>query len=256
MRTTCLLAFILFTLFGCAYPRRETHMTPAPPAITESAKRPDGLWTLRVLAGETPDKKRSGMAWDTDGTAADPFLRLYVNDRLVWESEVKYDSPKPAWNITLPRNLLVTTDDNFRLEMWDRDTAVDADPMGRLTRLGLPSNAMPDAQARLSLEMGTSVEIMVSAPTAHRGVGLYFELHKDALVVLEVEPRSPAGRAGLKPGDRIVGVGPERVKHMTGQEASSQLSLASERGLSLTVADADGKERQLPLDKEPIWLVM
>jgi len=256
MRTPCLFALTLFILFGCGYPRRETHMTPAPPAITQAAKRPDGLWTVRVLGGETAEKKRSGMDWDTDGTGPDPFLRLYVNDRLVWESEVVYDSAKPAWNFTLPRNLQVGSDDNFRIEMWDRDTAVDADPMGRLSHMGLPSNALPDAQARLSLEMGTSVEIMVSAPTAHRGVGLYFELHKDALVVVEVEPRSPAGRAGLKPGDRIVGVGPERVQHMTGQEASSALSLASERGLTLTVADANGAERQLPLDKEPIWLVM
>lgn len=256
MRTPCLLAFTLFTLFGCAYPRRETNITPAPPAITEAAKRPEGLWTVRVLTGETPQKKRSGMAWDTDGTAPDPFLRLYVDERLIWESEVQYDTATPAWNVTLPRNLKVGDDDNFRLEMWDRDTAVDADPMGRLSHTGLPPNAMPDAQARLSLEMGTAVEVIVSAPTAYRGVGVHFEVHKDALVVLEVEPLSPAGRAGLKPGDRIVGLGPERVQHMTGQESSSQLSLASERGLALTVADAEGKERQVPLDKEPIWLVM
>jgi hypothetical protein len=255
MRNLCLLV-TTFALFSCAYPRRSTHMQPAPPAIVEAAKRPDGLWTLRVLTGQASERKRAGMEWDNDGTPPDPFLRLYVNDRLVWESEVQADTTEPAWNVTLPRNLGATQEDNFRIEMWDRDTAVDADPMGRLSHTGLPANAMPDAEARLQLELGNSVDVVVSAPTAQRGVGLYFEIHKDALVVLEVEPRSPAGRAGLKPGDRIVGVGPERVQHMTGQEAASQLSLASERGQALTVADAKGTERQVPLDKEPIWLVM
>jgi C-terminal processing protease CtpA/Prc len=156
----------------------------------------------------------------------------------------------------LPRNVELPEDTTFRIELWDRDTAVSADPAGAIQRDGLPETALPDAIARLTLDNLGTLSIVASAPHAQQGVGLRFEVRPDALVVLDVERYSPAFRAGILKGDRIVAIGPQRVSELSGGEAASDLSLANDKGSTLTIADQKGQERQVTLDKGFIWLVM
>ncbi|MGH8310493.1 MAG: PDZ domain-containing protein, partial [Steroidobacteraceae bacterium] len=199
----------------------------------------------------------SGLTWDDDGSGPDPFARLYVDGRLVWESEVQENKVAPEWNAVLPRNVVIPPDGEFRLELWDWDTAISADPIGRIERSGLPTTMVSDAIARLQLDNFVTIVAMVSAPRAHRGVGVTVEVRPDALKVLSVEPYSPAARAGIRTGDQIVGVANERVAQLAEADAMSELSLAAERSYKLTVADADGNnEREATLDKGYVWLVM
>jgi S1-C subfamily serine protease len=182
---------------------------------------------------------------------------LYIDGQLVWESEVKEDQVRPEWNVVLPRNVAIRSNSLFRLELWDRDTSISADPIGSIERRGLPENAVPDAQARLSLDSKATVLIMVGAPRPHKGVGLSVEARPDALKVIGLEPFSPASRAGIRVGDMIVGVGNERVSHMGPNDAVSELSMAAERGHKLTVAGASGtNEREITLDQGYVWLIM
>jgi hypothetical protein len=241
---------------ACAYPRRATFVHPAPVTTVKSTDRPEDLWTLRIVGAELPEFKPGGLPWDSDGTPPDPFVRVLVDKQLVWESPALENTRKPEWNVTLPRNIQIPEGESFRLEVWDRDTAVSADPAGHIQRSGLPETALPDAVARLTLDNLANVSVIVSAPRAHQGVGLRFEVRSDALVVLDVDAMSPASRAGIRKGERIVAIGPQRVSELGGDEATSDLSLASERGHSLTVADTKGQERQVTLDKGFIWLTM
>jgi len=220
-------------------------------------QRPAGVWTLRILEAMIPRTKQAGLDWDQDGTPPDPFVRLYVDGRKIWESEPVEDSYSPQWNVTLPRNVQVKPGASFRLEVWDRDTAVSADPVGRLSSTGWPVLAQPDAVARLTLDTGAILSVVVSPPRAHEGTGiLEYEVHRECLYVLEVEQLSPAGRAGIRKGDHITGIDGLRVSTLNTTQSATLLSLAAKRGYVIDVADDSGAERKIRLDKGYIWLTM
>jgi PDZ domain len=250
------IACVLVGLAGaCAYPRRETLTVPAPPAAEGTIlEGPEGLYSIRLIGAELPAFKGGGLAWDSDGTGPDPFMRLLLDGRVVWESPPQENTQRPAWNVTLPRNIHVSTTTKFRLELWDEDTG-NSDPAGAVTRAGLPESALPNAVARLTLDNFGTISITISEPRASRGVGLRYEERSDGFFVLEVEPFSPAGRAGIRAGDLIVGIAGARVDDLGGDRASSQLSLASDRGSTLTVSTAD-REREVTLDRGYLWLTM
>jgi hypothetical protein len=247
---------VLAGLSSCAYQRYATplHLELNPKLAGNAA--PAGMYAFRLINAEVPPTKMSGLSWDEDGTGPDPFVRLIIDGRKVWESEAKQDQARPEWNVVLPHNVVIHSNSQFRLELWDRDTTVSADPIGQIEHRGLPVNAVPDAQARLQLDRAT-VTIMVSAPQAHKGVGLSVEARPDALKVIAVEPYSPASRAGIRVGEMIVGVGSERVSHMGPNDAVSEVSLAAERAHKLVVADGDRKsEREVTLDQGYVWVIM
>jgi hypothetical protein len=244
-------------LAGCAYPRHTTPLNAAPGLKVASEQTPGGMYAFRLISAVAPENKISGLAWDDDGTGPDLFVRIFVDDRKVWESPVIENETKPQWNRVLDHNVIIPKNSDFRLEVWDYDTPVSADPIGRAEHRGLPPTAIPDAMARLQLDAGTMVVIMVSAPQPHRGVGLEVEVRPDALKVLSVEPYSPAARAGVRKGDQIVGIGTERVAHMEEGAKISELSLAAGRHAKLAVTDSNGKnEREVQLDGELTWLVL
>jgi C2 domain len=250
------LSLLALSFTGCAYQHRETVMHAAPLNLVKSSDYPDGMWSFHLVSAELPEFKGEGLPWDSDGTGPDPFVRLIINRRIVWESPTIENNRMPKWDVVLPRNVEIEHDDELRIELWDRDSAVTADPAGALAHRGLPEVAMPDAQARLILDNLGVVVVTVSAPRAHQGVGLRFEVRPDELMILEVDRYSPAARAGILKGERIVAIGSSKVSELSGDEASSRLSLAYDRGSPMTVEGSDGKQRQVTLDKGFIWLVM
>jgi hypothetical protein len=253
MRTAILvLATCIAT--GCAYPRRTTLMNPAP-ASAQPETQPDNLWSIRFVDAQLPEFKGGGIPWDSDGTPPDPFVRLVINDRTIWESPVQRDTLHPVWNITLPRNIYVPSGASFRIELWDDDTASN-DPAGVLKRSGLPETARPDALAHLSLGNGATVTVVVGAPRPFKGLGVQYEQRSDALVVLAVEPFSPAARAGIKVGESVVAIAGQRVSQLSAAKAASELSLSADRGATLSIADLLGKEREVTLDRDFLWLLM
>lgn len=249
--------FAVSLLGACAYPRHTTNLTPLPPGRLDPSQEPGDMYTLRLIDATLTDRQLSGLPWDDDGSAPDPFVRLYIDGRMVWQSPVIQDEVHPQWNAVLPENIIVKTDSPFRLDVLDWDTAVSADPIARLDRMGLPVNALPDAIARVQIDPRASVTLLVTGPRAYQGVGVRVEIRPGQLKVIAVEPYSPAARANIQVGEIIVGIGAERVAEMTDQEAASALSLAAERGAKLSIADAEGKnEREVTLDRGYVWLVL
>lgn len=246
---------LLLVASGCAYPRRDTLTYAAPKTVGLIQDEPSGLYSIRLIGAELPHYKGAGLAWDSDGSGPDPFLRLLLDGRLVWESPAQENTHRPEWNITLPRNIFVAPMTKFRIEIWDKDTA-SSDPAGSVVRTGLPGNALPNAVARLALDNLGAVAITVSSPIPSKGVGLRFEIHDDGLAVLAVEQFSPAARAGIQIGDLITAIGDSRVETVGGDRAASLLSLAADRGAALKVTDSKGRTREARLDGGYLWLIM
>jgi len=213
------------------------------------------MWSIRVVDAVLPEVKGIGLPWDDDGSAPDPFVRLLIDGRVVWESPVQVNTRRPQWNLTLPRNIYISSQQTFRLELWDDDTA-SKDPAGSITRAGLPENARPGAFAHLTLDNLATVTVVVSPPRPSRGLGVEYEQRADALRILAVERFSPAARAGLQVDERVVAIGGKRVGLLSAASAASELSLSADRGATLTVVDTNGKERDVPLDRDYLWLTM
>lgn len=248
---------VLVLAAGCAYPRRSTSAQPVELTQDSMADTPDGIWAITVVSAEVPPQKRTGLAWDGDGSGPDTVVRLIVAGRQVWESPVIEDDSTPEWNVTLPRNVVIDDADEIRLELWDQDQATTVDPIGSLRSRGLPGNALPDAVARLATDSpGAILTIVVSEPRAHRGTGItLFEERPDSFLLIEVEPYSPAGRAGLIAGDWIMSIDGKPVESL-GAAAIGMLSMASQRGYTLGVRNAAGQDRTVELDRNFIWLTM
>jgi hypothetical protein len=247
---------VLLCANACAYRHHTTPLQTVPNPPRASQEWPPGVYGLRLQQAEARQVKLSGLAWDDDGTLPDVFARLFVNGRQVWQSEIVENDDTPVWNIGLPANVVIPKDAHLRIELWDWDTPLSADPMGHVERRGLP-NALPGTESRFVLNTSAVVTLMVLAPEPRRGVGVSVELQPSELKVLSVEPYSPAARAGIKVGDRIVSIGHAKVSELTGDKAASELSLAVDRQHALVVTNADGGEsREVKLDQGYVWLVL
>ena len=246
----------LVTLSACAYRHHTTPLQTVPNPPRMSQEWPPGVYGLRLQSAEAHQVKLSGLPWDDDGTPPDAFVRIFVESRLVWQSEVVQDDDTPEWNQGLPANVVIPQDAHLRIELWDYDTPVSADPMGHAERRGLP-NALPGTESRFVLNTGAVVTLMTMAPEPRRGVGVSVELQPDAMKVLSVLPYSPAARAGLKAGDRIVSIGHAKVSELSEDKAASELSLSVDRQHVLGVTDAEGNNsREITLDQGYVWLVL
>lgn len=248
-------SWMLALALGCAYPRRTTSLVPVR-EVMRTQSTPADVWTLTIVGAQIPPQQRGARPWDEGGGLPDPYVRIYRDGELVFETPTASDTLQPEWNVTLPRNLYAPGDRSFRFEMWDRDE-VGSDPIGIYRNRGLPSNVVPDADARILLEGGAQLALRLSPPRAHRGVGIrLYEMHDDALVVLEVETHSPAGRAGIAPGDAIVAIGGEAVSALGSARAAGALSMAAERRAVLRVRNGRGEARDVTLDGGYVWLTM
>lgn len=239
---------------GCAYPRRSTPLAPVTSNI-ESSQQPTDVWQLTVVGAQIPPRQRSGLPWDEDEGAPDPFVRIYRDDELLWESEPVDDTNEPQWNAQLPDNVWVPRDHELRIELWDKDPAI-GDPIGIWRHHGLPETAQPGAEARIMLEGRAMVGIRVDPPRAQRGLGLsLYEVRSDSLVVIEVVRHSPAGRAGVRAGDRIVAIAGQPVEDLGEARAATALSQAGVRQESLTL-ERNGARVDVELDGSYVWTSM
>ena len=252
---TFLLTFVV-VLPACAYPRRATSLSEVH-ASAGGPGEPSNVYWMTIVSAQVPERNRGNSNWDDGAGRPDPFVRVYRDDQLVFESSTQDDTIAPEWNQSLPRNIEIPPDCSFRLEVWDRD-AVGADPIGVYRGHGRPGNARPGVDARILLEGESYLTIHLDEPHAHRGIGISaFEVHSGELVVVSVEAHSPAGRAGLVPGDRIVSVGGRSISELGQQQATGALSMAAERHQDLSVISAgQAQPHDVELDHGYVWLSM
>lgn len=246
------------SLSGCAYPRRTTSLSPV---RTEAfavgpGSAPGDVYKLTVISATANQRNRGNAQWDDNNGLPDLYVRVLRDGVVIWESETIDDSLTPTWNAAVPRNVRIPSSARLQLEVWDRD-AVGGDPVGIWRGVGLPPNARNGVEARVLLEGESFLTIRIDSPLPHRGVGVrLFEVHDADLQIVELEPFSPASRAGLVVGDRILAIGSNTISQLGSARASGALSMAAERNEALRVVNAQGVERTVTLDRGYVWLVL
>ena len=256
MKTVLSLFAICMTLFGCAYPQHTIALNAVTNPGDQALDPPPDVWQFTVLSALIPPTQRSGLAWDEDGSAPDCVVRIYRDDQLIFETPRAENTLQPEWNVTLPNNLWTPGGHPLRFEIWDLDS-LQGDPVGSVRFNGLPENALPDAIATLRLEGDATLQVRVNIPKPFRGCGiLRVEERPSSLVVLAVSEYSPAGRAGIRVGDRVVKIDHMAVGDMGGGRATTALSMTGNHGGELVVEDAAGHERTVTLDRGFTWFTM
>jgi hypothetical protein len=240
-------------LLGCAYPRRSTPLSAVSEDMAKTVSAPANLWRLVLVRADIPPHQRSGLAWDDDG-GPDPYLKVVVDGRELWQSPVIPNNIHPQFDASPPKNFAFNPDTRVRLELWDKD-GVSGDPIGIYEGRGL-GQAILGAPTTLKLEGGATVTVKVDRPIPHYGSGIAsYEVRKRALLVLKVVANSPAARAGLKAGDHITAIGGKLIDDLPGGQAESALTQAGQTGAELTV-EKDGKYKGIKLDDGYVWLSM
>lgn len=77
------------------------------------------------------------------------------------------------------------------------------------------------------------------------GLGIELRPQDDALIVLRVIPGSPAEKAGIRPGFRIVVVEGKSVKELSPDRAADMLKGPEGTEAALTIVDASGQPREI-----------
>lgn len=259
MRFTIVLGAALVLLASCAYPRRTTSLSPVRSASSMTVGpggTPGDVYRFTAVSATLNAQNRGATQWDDGGGLPDPVVRVYRDDQLVWESGTVNDSIHPEWNEVAPRNIRIPASARMRIEVWD-DDELGGDPVGIWRGIGLPPNARPGVDARVLLEGESYVTVRVDSPQPHRGVGIrLFEIRDGSLLVIEVEPYSPAARADVVAGDSIIAIGEQTVGQLGANRASGALSMAAERQEALRIRNAQGVERTVTLDRGYVWLIL
>lgn len=246
-----LVGLVVLSFAACAYPRKTASLSTVPPAEAANANAPGSLVRLRFVSAEVPPNQRGALPWDDDGSAADPFIRIYRGNDKIYESEPVEDQLRPTFDVTT-ENLSLPRTEDIRIELWDDDPGV-PEPIGTWNGRGLPRTALPGADSNLTLEGGAQLLFRVVPAEPLRGSGIEeYEVRSNALVILSMVERSPAGRAGVRVGDRVTAIDGKSVDEL-GDAAAGALSMASSRRSSLTVVHTDGSEETVELDGGYTW---
>ncbi len=242
-------------MLGCAYPRRTTPLSALPSHAGPAQDVPPDLWQLVLIDADIPTRQRSGLTWDDDaGDPPDPFVRVLIRNREVWQGPTAENTAHPRWNASPRQNLAFDRSERVRIELWD-DDGMTADPIGIYDGRAL-SSAVIGADTIIKLEGGATVTVRLDHPKPHVGTGIaLYEVRKTALVILEVTPSSPASRAGLKAGDRITAIDDQMIDELGANRAQSALALAAQNQSELTV-ERKGQFRHVKLDQGYVWIAL
>ncbi|MBO6936248.1 MAG: PDZ domain-containing protein [Deltaproteobacteria bacterium] len=237
---------------GCAYPRKTASLSTVPPAEAANVSAPGSLTRLRFVSAEIPPEARGARPWDEDGSVADPFIRVYRGDELIFESEPLSNQLRPTFDV-VTENLLLPRTEDLKIELWDDDPGV-PQPIGIWNGRGLPATALPGADSRLNLEGGAQLLFRLEPADVLRGTGIEeYEVRGDSFLVLSMIELSPAGRAGVRVGDRVTKIDGKTIDELGSDAAAGALSMASSRRSSLTVVHSDGREETVELDGGYTW---
>lgn len=240
-------------LVGCTavYPELQSPVRPVEAAEVQP-EPPDDVLYVRVKRAEIPAQTRDGRKWDeVGGQAPDPFVILYANDEELFRTPIQSNTLRPTWTTAERANFRIPVGSAVRVELYDRNQVQDR-PIGTSSFSDLHSDK-ESGEREIKCASGAKIWLTVEPAHAKLGLGLVYQVRPKEVVLTRVVEESPAGRADLRPGDRIVGIQGKLVRLMAEDEARSQINAHARTGLQLTVSDGTGASRLVTLKEGAMY---
>jgi hypothetical protein len=251
-RAVPLVVLSLATACGAVYPELSTPLR-APAAATPLEPPPpkDVKW-IAIKEGVAPERTRDGRAWHELGSKKpDPYAILFVNGKAIIRTNPEGSTLHPTWPDSPRGNFRIAQGDKVRVEMWE--SSLTQRPMC-VKDLGFESDDWTSAhQVAADCEGGARVVIAWEPAHGRLGYGFHYELRTYDAYVTRVFQESPAGRAGIKPGDQIVSVNDRRVKEMKEGELQSKLNAPTMDGVKLELVHADKSPLAVTLKEGAVY---
>ncbi|RYZ03890.1 MAG: PDZ domain-containing protein [Myxococcales bacterium] len=236
---------------GAVYPQLETPVRTPPAHVALVPPPPDDLVFLKFAGAVIPSRTRDGRTWDSVGGALpDAFAKLSVDGKVLLETPVQSDSLTPTWPGQRIANYQVRAGASVKVELWDSNPLNNHPICVSDVRLDPGEDPM-----QINCNSGAEIRLLVQPAHGKLGVGLFYELRQDEVVVTRVLKESPAARAGLVRGDQLLKIQGKAVMTMEDGEAQSLINANAATGVSLLVRKADKTELELTLKEGAIYPV-
>lgn len=250
-----LFAAVLALVAGCAavFPEVATPLKAVPEGRVLEPAPPEDLLYLEIVRARIPAKTRDGRNWDSVGGALpDPVAIIFVGDEELFRTSVQSNTLEPTWPDQPKGNYRVPVGAKVRVELWDSNAMNDM-PICRRRVEDIHSDT-DLGSVSVNCDGGTIIDLAVRPAQAQLGLGLFYELRTVGVNVTRTVPESPAGRAGLKPGDVLVSVMGKQVKDMEEGEVQSLINANAQLGVKLVVKHEGGQQKELELKEGPVYV--
>lgn len=247
-------AFTAIGTSGCAlvYPEYGLSLGKAPEMGTYDPPPPDDRVYFEVVSAKIPDKTRDGRQWDEVlGSLPDPFLKITLNEAEVVRTDPESDTLTPSWKEAPRGNFPMRVGDTVRVEIWDANTLVDH-PIG-VKQVTLGSEMFEVDTTRVKFDGGVELEFRLRAAKPLWGFGMRYEVHSGGASITSVMDQSPAMRAGVKSGDKILKLADKEIAKLSSDDVISEMNGAPATGIKLTLQHADGSTVDATVKQGPIY---
>ncbi len=221
------------------YPELEAPVRSVPVGQFEAP--PEDVRWIAFKGATIPAQTRDGRKWGNDLRHAPPapYGLLFLNGKLLLRTPIETDTLSPTWADAPAGNFRVKKDDRFRVEVWESGALADR-PIG-IKEIGMLDEAV-DREAEIECDSGVRVRMAFESAHARFGFGFHYELRVGDAYITRVYEESPAGRAGIKPGDQIVALDGKPVAEMKGAQVERTMNGPHPEGLAMHVRHVNGLE--------------
>lgn len=239
---------------NCAavYPIVDTPLRTAPPDVKLDPPPPSTLYYLAIKGGTVPPRTRGNEKWDELGDGApDPFVKLFLNDELLFTTSTEQDSYNPKWADSPRKNWDLPRDSVLRVEMWNsnavNDQVICIDELDRLEEQALEGPLLAKCEG------GAAVEIELHSARPKFGLGFRYELRQGGAAIHSVLEQSPAERAGVLRGEFIDAVNGKSTRGMSAGELQTMINMYGRQGLKLTLRAEGSAPHDVEVKEGPIY---
>lgn len=251
-----MLALGLMGVSGCAavYPEIGSPTRPPPPHWQPAPEPPEDVLYIDFAGAVIPKQTRDGRDWSKAGSKGpDAFAKVIVDGRDILVTPVESGSLQPTWSGQRRANYRIARGAEVRIELWDAKAIKDR-PICLKRLASIHDEVAPAPVELVCQESGARILVNIQPARALLGLGLYYELRDAGRVsVTRVIQESPAARAGLVPGTRILMLQGSSVQELDALDVKSRINANARTGIEMEVLLPNGSRKSLTLKEEAMY---